>query len=92
MGAYFRREALRLSCFKRGSFCETELLHIRAVTAPMCNMRFTLTARWATVRPASSSPPNQPQRTCPGIKGQQQEARRHNCEVPSAVAWSTNQI
>src|SRR5829696_6000800 len=37
--------------------------------------RFTLTARWATVRPASSSP-NQPQRACPGIEGQQQDCRR----------------
>src|SRR5829696_7251513 len=33
--------------------------------------RFTPTARWATVRPVSSSP-DQPQRACPGIKGQQQ--------------------
>ena len=32
--------------------------------------RFTPTARWATVRPVSSSP-DQPQRACPGIKGQQ---------------------
>ena len=35
--------------------------------------RFTPTARWATVRPVSSSP-DQPQRACPGIKGQQQLA------------------
>jgi hypothetical protein len=33
--------------------------------------RFTPTARSATVRPASSSP-DQSQRACPGIKGQQQ--------------------
>ena len=30
-----------------------------------------LTARWATVRPATSSL-DQPQRACPGVKGQQQ--------------------
>ena len=30
-------------------------------------------ARWATARPVSSSP-DQPQRACPGVKGQQQRA------------------
>ena len=39
--------------------------------------RFTPTARWATVRPVSSSP-DQPQRACPGIKGQQQFGKSRN--------------
>jgi putative transposase len=43
---------------------------------------FTLTARWATVRPASSSP-DQSERTCPGIKGQQQQSA---APVPSTGA------